>query len=277
MSRVLRAALLCSVVALPQPAIAQSSDPAFGGDFTFRKIGPPPKGTKKKITIQIRPSDQKPAKPVPVRQPQPDAPETGVLEADGQMAWFWNVISPSMETPVRGRFSEAVAHVANAPEADGLPPPRLDDLGKIAASHGTDILIETLGKRISPALVLAVIAVESGGRVSVESHKGARGLMQLIPETAERFGVQDSSDPVQNIKGGVTYLEWLLEEFDGDILLALAGYNAGEGAVRKYGGVPPYDETRAYIPKILAAWRVSRTLCKTPPELFSDGCVFHTG
>ncbi|MFY0690658.1 MAG: lytic transglycosylase domain-containing protein [Paracoccaceae bacterium] len=273
MSRIPLVALLCGALALAHPLFAQSSDPAFGGDFTFRKIGPPPAGAKKKITIQIRPSDQKVARAAPVKPPQP---QPVIEETDEEMAWFWNVISPAMDTPVYGRFSEAVAHVANAPEASVLPPPRLDELGRIAASHGTDILIETLGKRISPALVLAVIAVESGGRVSVESHKGARGLMQLIPDTAERFGVTDASDPVQNIKGGVTYLEWLLEEFDGDILLALAGYNAGEGAVRKYGGVPPFDETRAYIPKILAAWRVSRTLCKTPPELFSDGCVFHT-
>jgi soluble lytic murein transglycosylase-like protein len=98
--------------------------------------------------------------------------------------------------------------------------------------------------------------------------------MQLIPATAERFGVKDSTDPVQNIKGGVAYLSWLMKEFDGDPILALAGYNAGEGAVRKHNGVPPYAETRAYIPKILAAWRVARTMCLTEPELVSDGCVF---
>jgi soluble lytic murein transglycosylase-like protein len=98
--------------------------------------------------------------------------------------------------------------------------------------------------------------------------------MQLIPATAERFGVKDSTDPVQNIKGGVAYLSWLMKEFDGDPILALAGYNAGEGAVRKHNGVPPYAETRSYIPKILAAWRVARTMCLTEPELVSDGCVF---
>ena len=79
----------------------------------------------------------------------------------------------------------------------------------------------------------------------------------------------------QNIKGGVTYLDWLLQEFGGDPVLALAGYNAGEGAVTEHGGVPPYKETRGYVPKVLAAWNVARQLCLTPPVLVSDGCVFN--
>ena len=81
-------------------------------------------------------------------------------------------------------------------------------------------------------------------------------------------------DAEENIRGGVAYLDWLLGEFEGDALLALAGYNAGENAVKKHGGVPPYDETRAYVPKVLAAWDVARALCRTRPELPSDGCVF---
>ena len=75
--------------------------------------------------------------------------------------------------------------------------------------------------------------------------------MQLIPATAARFGVTDATDPAQNIKGGVAYLAWLLTHFDRDPILALAGYNAGENAVTKHGGVPPYAETRAYVPKVL--------------------------
>jgi soluble lytic murein transglycosylase-like protein len=86
--------------------------------------------------------------------------------------------------------------------------------------------------------------------------------------------VTDATDPAQNIKGGVAYLDWLMGEFDGDPLLVLAAYNAGEGSVRRYEGVPPFDETRAYVPKVLAAWSVARSLCKTPPELISDGCAF---
>ena len=98
--------------------------------------------------------------------------------------------------------------------------------------------------------------------------------MQLMPATAERFGVADRLVSAENIRGGVAYLDWLLGHFDGDPVLALAGYNAGEGSVRDNAGVPPYAETRAYVPKVLAAWTVARGLCQTPPVLISDGCVF---
>ncbi|HRX69779.1 MAG TPA: transglycosylase SLT domain-containing protein [Candidatus Competibacteraceae bacterium] len=107
------------------------------------------------------------------------------------------------------------------------------------------------GYGLQPALVLAVIEAESGFNSQARSVKNAQGLMQLIPETAERFGVQDPYDPVQNLQGGMAYLRWLLAYFQGDVRLSLAGYNAGEGAVVRYGGVPPYAETRAYVEKII--------------------------
>src|SRR5690606_29429372 len=132
----------------------------------------------------------------------------------------------------------------------------------------------TVGTRISPAFALAVISVESGGRIDALSRAGAQGLMQLMPATAERFGVVDPTIAADNIRGGVTYLDWLMGRFDGDPLLALAGYNAGEGAVDKHGGVPPFAETRGYVPKVLAAWAVAKGLCLTPPQLITDGCVF---
>jgi soluble lytic murein transglycosylase-like protein len=158
-----------------------------------------------------------------------------------------------------------------------LAAPRLSDLNAIANRHGRDILGATVGTRVSPAFVLAVIAVESGGRVDAVSHAGAAGLMQLMPATAERFGVADTAVAAENIRGGVQYLDWLLTEFDGDPILALAGYNAGENAVKRHGGVPDYPETRGYVPKVLAAWSVARGLCRTPPMLVSDGCVFIGG
>jgi soluble lytic murein transglycosylase-like protein len=107
------------------------------------------------------------------------------------------------------------------------------------------------GYGLQPALVLAVIEAESGFNPQARSVKNAQGLMQLIPETAERFGVQDPYDPVQNLQGGMAYLRWLLAYFQGDVRLSLAGYNAGEGAVVRYGGVPPYAETQAYVEKII--------------------------
>ena len=143
----------------------------------------------------------------------------------------------------------------------------------MARLYGAEVLRQTEGTRVSPALVLAVMAVESAGRSDAVSHAGAAGLMQLMPATAARFGVEDRLEPAQSIRGGVAYLDWLLERFDGDAILALAAYNAGEGSVDNNGGVPPYSETRAYVPKVLASWAAARTLCETPPELASDACV----
>jgi soluble lytic murein transglycosylase-like protein len=150
----------------------------------------------------------------------------------------------------------------------------LQSLQDIAQAHGLTILRETVGTNVSPALVLALISIESAGQATAESHAGAVGLMQLMPATAERFGVTDRESPTENIKAGVAYLDWLMDHFDKDPILVLAGYNAGEGAVRDNNGVPPYPETRAYVPKVLAAFNVAKGLCQTPPQLVTDGCVF---
>lgn len=104
---------------------------------------------------------------------------------------------------------------------------------------------------LDPNLVLAVVLVESGFNTRARSPKNAQGLMQLIPATAERFGVTNILDPVQNLRGGMAYLRWLLIYFQGNLKLALAGYNAGENAVKKYKGIPPYPETRAYVAAVI--------------------------
>lgn len=101
-------------------------------------------------------------------------------------------------------------------------------------------------------LICGVILQESGGRSRAVSHAGAKGLMQLMPATAKRFGVKNTFDAKENIEGGTKYLRWLLDRFDGNIELALAGYNAGEANVEKYGNkVPPFAETKAYVPNVL--------------------------
>ncbi|MFT7776855.1 transglycosylase SLT domain-containing protein [Roseateles sp.] len=107
--------------------------------------------------------------------------------------------------------------------------------------------------QLAPALVLAVMAQESNFDPLAESPKKAQGLMQLMPDTAARFRVVRLADPSQNIRGGMAYLRWLLAYFEGDVQLALAAYNAGEKAVDRYLGVPPYAETRLYVRKIMAA------------------------
>jgi hypothetical protein len=103
---------------------------------------------------------------------------------------------------------------------------------------------------LDPELVLAVVEAESNYNPNALSPKNAQGLMQLIPETAKRFGVVDVWDPKQNLRGGMAYLRWLLKHFDGDLKLALAGYNAGEESVLQYGGIPPYSETQEYVRRI---------------------------
>ena len=105
--------------------------------------------------------------------------------------------------------------------------------------------------QIEPQLALAIIAAESNFNPQALSPMNAQGLMQLIPATSERFNVQNPYDPAQNIRGGLRYLRWLLAYFEGDIALVAAAYNAGEGKVERYRGVPPYLETRAYVKRIL--------------------------
>jgi len=103
---------------------------------------------------------------------------------------------------------------------------------------------------VEEAVVRAIIHAESAFRPNAVSHAGAQGLMQLIPATAARFGVTDVFEPSQNIRGGVQYLAWLLKRYNGDLTLAAAGYNAGEGAVDRHGGVPPYAETQRYVQRV---------------------------
>jgi len=116
---------------------------------------------------------------------------------------------------------------------------------------------------VDPRLALSIMRAESGFNPDAVSPKNALGLMQLIPATAERFGVKDPMDPVQNIEGGLAYLRWLLRRFDHDVAKVAAGYNAGEGAVDRYKGVPPFAETQAYVERILRFYRAPRH--RVPP------------
>lgn len=128
--------------------------------------------------------------------------------------------------------------------------------GKYYVDQSVSALVEKLAPQyeIDPGLVLAVIAVESGFNTQAVSSKNAQGLMQLIPATAERFQVKDVFDPEENIRGGMAYLRWLLAFFKGDVALVAAAYNAGEGAVEKYRGIPPYPETVKYVDKIMSRY-----------------------
>jgi len=134
---------------------------------------------------------------------------------------------------------------AGAPVAAVMPAKFMPIIDAAAREHA-----------LPPSLLHAVIAVESGYNPRAVSKAGAKGLMQLMPETGSRFGARDLFDATQNVRAGAQYLKWLLGTFDGDMALALAGYNAGENAVMRYGNkIPPYRETQEYVPKVLAVYK----------------------
>ena len=149
-----------------------------------------------------------------------------------------------------------------------------ESFNEVAGAQGIDAYVAKLPKnkrwvldlvstistwyKVDSKLVLSIITAESNFKISAKSNADAHGLMQLIPATADRFNVKNAYNASQNIKGGVAYLRWLLSYFRGDVTLAVAAYNAGEGAVDKYKGIPPYKETRGYVKKVMALYQTKR-------------------
>ncbi|MEP4192982.1 MAG: transglycosylase SLT domain-containing protein, partial [Sneathiella sp.] len=165
--------LSCGVVAAQDP-------PPFK-DFSAKRVKPPTSGTKKRINIQIAPEA-----PVVAGLPAEDGAEASARSA-ARFDWFWNDVSPDIADAGPGRLDLAMRALARS-EAP-VPVPRLQHMQTLAKAQGIEILKATIGTQVSPALVLAVMMVESGGKVDAQSGAGAQGLMQLMPDTASRFGV----------------------------------------------------------------------------------------
>lgn len=196
----------------------------------------------------------------------------GDAEAQYELAWLyahgrgverhddWAVYLFSAASLQGHVFAEKMLRAVTWPVATvpacfviAAPPPPATGRFEQAPPH-----IESLVRRlapqyqVSPQLALAIIAVESNFDVAALSPKNAQGLMQLIPQTAKRFGVRNAFDAQQNIRGGLAYLRWLLAYFEGDVVLVAAAYNAGEGAVNQHRGIPPYGETREYVKRVMS-------------------------
>ncbi len=247
------------------------------GGFTFKRVGPPgAAGGNRLINISVAPPKEVARvldHIIDLPDEEDEAPKPAPIYAESD-DWFWANVSPDLKDSGFGKLALAGAVLAATPDKAKPLFPSSQRLRRIIDSYGADILKATAGTQVSPALVVAVISTESAGKADAVSHAGASGLMQLMPATAKRFGVETITDPGQNIAGGVKYLHFLLDHFDGDAVMALAAYNAGEGAVARSGGVPDYKETRGYVPKVVAAWEGARAMCMIPPTRATDGCLF---
>ncbi len=160
------------------------------------------------------------------------------------------IISLFFVTNVTGFFfSPVMAPAVSAAQVENIPA----DI-PVSGDCDLDWIIYRAGQKqgVDPRFIHAVIKQESRYDAKAVSPVGAEGLMQMMPATAKRFGLKDPFDPAANVEAGTKYLKWLLKRFDGNVSLALAGYNAGEGSVDKYKGIPPYSETQNYVKKIVS-------------------------
>ena len=181
----------------------------------------------------------------------------GLVDDDGEVHLANHPTDGGFEVWAKAPKSAEKEDAPAASPASG----RLEPLAAVRKRYHPMVAEAARTYEVEPALLHAVISVESRYNVKAVSKKGASGLMQLMPETAKRYGVADIFDPSQNIRAGAQYLRDLLKMFNNDMRLALAAYNAGENAVVRHGSkIPPYRETTAYVPKVLAFYKQIGTL-----------------
>lgn len=176
----------------------------------------------------------------------------GITRDDTTAAYFF-AMAAKQGDPLSQRMLRQVGDPGSKPPACLFDSDGHDIVAKANPEHRKvmDLVMKLAPEYgVYPRLAMAIIRAESNFNPTALSPKNAQGLMQLIPETAERFNVRKPFDPEQNIRGGLSYLRWLLAYFEGNITLVAAAYNAGEGAVNRFGGIPPYPETQGYVKRI---------------------------
>jgi len=251
--RLLFAGLILSLAAGPGPGAVSAR--ADGVELATAKHLAPPKGRVRKLLMDPSISPGR-------RGYGPQA-----------FKWFWKEVSSSSTAASAARWAEVMRVIERGRASGKAVFGSRAAAARILRDYRPLLEREAKRRKVSLPLLIAVIAVESNGNRLARSPKGARGLMQLMPGTARRFGVANTYTPAQNIRGGAHYLDWLLRYFKDDAVLALAGYNAGEGAVIEHRGVPPFAETRDYVAKGAGAYAAARTLCKSPPRSPREPCV----
>ncbi|WP_245779257.1 lytic transglycosylase domain-containing protein [Albimonas pacifica] len=249
----LAAAALLALSAAAGAAAQTGGATAAGGDFTFRSVTPPPAGARKRIVFQN---------------------QSVVALRPGAAQGFWSRPEARPQVTRARPLAPALAAAADWGRATGRAAERdRETARRIMDAHGSAMLAAARGSGLSLSLLLAVAIAESGGDSRATSPKGALGLMQLMPATAAELGVSDAFAPAQAVPGAARHLAALLRRFDEDPLAALAAYNAGAAAVEARRGVPDWAETRAYVPRVLAAAAALQELCLSPPESFRAPCA----
>lgn len=238
--------ILCAAAIAYAPSAALAAG-LSGKSGVFKVVKPPNRGARKRLIINNVTRSLPPGRSANSAQ---------------RHAWFWRATSPRLDAADPARLEALTAVAARNLSGGG----RSKVVRNISRTFGAEIAAAARGANVSEALLIALVAAESAGKPDAVSPKGAQGLGQLMPATARRFGVTDANDPAQNLRGAADYLSVLLKLFEEDALLALAGYNAGEGAVGRYKGVPPFNETRDYVPIVLGYYHHAKDLCAAPAK-----------